>query len=89
MNRVVGLRLAELYAQQLQLGADVQADPADERGETHNRHTSTAQVLLRDERIAGVHAMAGAVAHISILRIAMEYDAASVQTRTMRIGVAF
>lgn len=58
-------------------------------GYVSSAREKSAVVSLEDERIAGVHAMAGAVAHVSMLRIAVEYDAASVQSRTMKIGFAF
>jgi hypothetical protein len=46
-------------------------------------------VDLPDEHIAGVHANAGAVANVSFLRVAFEYDAAAVQSRTLKIGFGF
>jgi hypothetical protein len=58
-------------------------------GYLSSSHEKAAVVSLHDERVAGVHAMAGAVAQISVLRIAVEYDAGSVQARTVRIGAAF
>jgi hypothetical protein len=52
-------------------------------------HEESAVVELEDERVAGVHAFAGAVAQYSFLRVAVEYDAAAVQTKSVRIGFAF
>jgi hypothetical protein len=52
-------------------------------------HEKSAVVELVDERVAGVHAMAGAVAQYSFLRVAVEYDAAAVRSRSVRIGFAF
>ncbi len=49
-------------------------------------HETSALVSLDDEQAIGVHALAGVVAQFSILRLAFEYDAASVQSRTFRIG---
>jgi hypothetical protein len=46
-------------------------------------------VDLRDEHVAGVHALVGVVARVSVLQVAVEYDAARVQSRTMRVGVGF
>jgi hypothetical protein len=46
-------------------------------------------VDLRDERLAGVHANVGAVANLSVLRVAFEYDAAAVQSHTLKIGFGF
>jgi hypothetical protein len=52
-------------------------------------HEKSSVVTLADERTAGVQAMVGAVAQLSILRVAMEYNTASVQSKTLKIGVAF
>lgn len=58
-------------------------------GYLSSAHEKSAVVNLEDARIAGVHAMLGAVAQISILRLAVEYDVASVKSTSLRIGVAF
>jgi hypothetical protein len=58
-------------------------------GYLSSAHEKSAVVSLEDERIAGVHAMVGAIVQISVLRLAVEYDAASVQSTSLRIGVAF
>ena len=52
-------------------------------------HEKSTVVNLEDERMAGMHAMAGAVAQFAFLRVAAEYDAAAVQSRTVRIGFVF
>ena len=46
----------------------------------------TAAVSLRDERVAGGQAMAGAVLHLSKARIAAEYSTAKVRTVSLRVG---
>lgn len=85
---VYGLDL--VVSKQYPLFAGVSIAPyAGASGYLSTAREKSAVVSLQDERIAGVHAMVGAVAHISILRIAVEYDAASVQSRTMKIGFAF
>jgi hypothetical protein len=57
-------------------------------------YLSTAQeksavVDLDDARMTGIQAMAGAVAQVSILRFAVEYNAASVNSTSLKVGVAF
>lgn len=52
-------------------------------------HEKSAVVNVEDARMVGVQATAGTVVHISALRIAVEYDAASVNSSSMKIGVAF
>lgn len=52
-------------------------------------HEKTAAVTLNDENVFGAGAMVGAVARISVARIALEYNAARVGSRTLRIGFGF
>ena len=52
-------------------------------------HEKSAVVALKDERVAGLQAAAGVVAKIAIARIALEYNAANVNTVSLKIGAAF
>ena len=58
-------------------------------GSVARAHEKTGLVALRDENVAGVQAMFGAVAQIAAARVAFEYDAAAVRSHSIRIGVAF
>ncbi len=58
-------------------------------GYLSSSHEKTAAVTLADENILGVQAMVGAAAQISVARIAVEYNAAKVRSRTVKVGVAF
>ena len=51
-------------------------------------HEKSAAVALRDERVTGGQAMAGAVLQLSKARIAAEYNAARVRTISLKVGVA-
>lgn len=53
---------------------------------THS-HEKTESVVLEDENIAGVQAMAGAVAQIYFLTIGAEYNFANVNTFSYKLGV--
>ena len=50
-------------------------------------HEKSAAVALRDERVAGGQAMAGVVLQLSKARIAAEYNAASVRTISLKVGL--
>jgi hypothetical protein len=50
-------------------------------------HEKSAVVTLHDEHVGGSQAMAGAVLQLSKARIAAEYNAASVRTVSLKIGV--
>ncbi len=52
-------------------------------------HEKSAAVDLRDESVGGARAMIGAVARVSALRIAAEYTTAKVNSRSLKVGVAF
>lgn len=52
-------------------------------------HETTAAVNLADENVMGVQAMVGAVAKISVARIAVEYNTAKVQSRSLKVGIGF
>lgn len=52
-------------------------------------HEKTEAVDLRDENVLGVQAMVGAVARISVARIAVEYNTARVRSRSIKVGVSF
>ncbi len=54
-----------------------------------NAHEKTAAVNLKDAHVMGAQAMAGAVAKISIVRLAVEYNAAKVNTFSFKLGVVF
>jgi hypothetical protein len=58
-------------------------------GYLNSSHEKSDVVSLEDENILGVQAMVGAVAQISVARIAVEYNAAKVGSRTIKVGVAF
>lgn len=58
-------------------------------GYLSSAHEKSAAVTLSDEQVLGVQAMVGAVAQISVARIAVEYGAASVRSRTIKLGLAF
>jgi len=52
-------------------------------------HETTAAVSLEDEKILGVQGMVGAVAQISIARLAMEYNFAAVNSLSFKLGIGF
>ena len=52
-------------------------------------HEKTAAVTLADEDVLGVQAMVGAVAQISVARLAVEHSFATVGTTTVKLGVGF
>lgn len=58
-------------------------------GYLSSSHEKTAAVSLKDERVFGAQAMAGVAAQFSVARIAMEYNTASVQSRSIKVGFAF
>lgn len=52
-------------------------------------HETTSKVSLSDENVAGVQGTVGAVAQISFVTLAMEYNAAVVSTLSFKIGIGF
>jgi hypothetical protein len=52
-------------------------------------HETTGAVDLKDENVLGVQGMVGAVADISIARLAVEYNLAKINTFSLKLGVAF
>jgi hypothetical protein len=52
-------------------------------------HERTAAVNLDDETVPGAQAMFGAVARVSVARVAFEVSTARVNARSFRVGVAF
>ena len=50
---------------------------------------STAAVNLADENVLGMQAMVGAVAQVSVARIAVEYSTARVRSRSLKVGISF
>jgi hypothetical protein len=54
-----------------------------------NTHEKTTAVDLKDEHVLGARGMIGAVAQISIARIAAEYNFARVNSFSIKLGVAF
>lgn len=52
-------------------------------------HETAAAVNFKDERILGVQGMIGAVTQISMARIAVEYNVATVNSFSIKIGVGF
>jgi len=58
-------------------------------GYLSSAHEKSAVVSLADEKVLGVQAMVGAVAQISVARIGVEYNAARVRSRTIKVGFAF
>lgn len=58
-------------------------------GYLSSAHEKSAVVTLADENVFGSQAMVGAEARYSVARVAVEFSSASVQSRTIRIGLAF
>lgn len=54
-----------------------------------NSHETTTAVDLKNEHVLGVQGMVGAVAQISIARLAIEYNVARVNSISFKAGVAF
>ncbi|MBI2429107.1 MAG: hypothetical protein HYV29_09995 [Ignavibacteriales bacterium] len=54
-----------------------------------NSHETTAAVNLHDETIAGVRGTIGAVTYISFAKIAVEFNAAAVNSLSLKIGFGF
>ncbi len=52
-------------------------------------HETTTAVNLKDENVAGVRGMIGAVAQISLARLAVEYNFAKVNSFSFKVGVVF
>lgn len=52
-------------------------------------HEKTAAVDLHDETVVGLQGMVGAVAQISIARLAVEYNMARIRSLSFKIGVSF
>lgn len=52
-------------------------------------HEKSAAVNLADEGVVGGQAMIGAVARVSWITLAMEYNTAQVGSRSLKVGVAF
>lgn len=51
-------------------------------------HEKTAAVNLKDENVLGVQANVGAVAHISMATVGVEYSVARVPTFSLKVGVS-
>jgi len=54
-----------------------------------NSHETTTAVDLQDEHVVGIQGMAGAVAHISMARVAAEYNVARVHSFSLKVGIEF
>lgn len=52
-------------------------------------HEKSAMVVLDDEQVLGGQAMVGVAASWSVARLAVEYNTAKVQSRSIKIGFAF
>lgn len=52
-------------------------------------HERTTAVALSDERVLGARAMIGVSAQVSRLALGFEYNTAKVQSRSLKVGVAF
>jgi hypothetical protein len=52
-------------------------------------HEKSAVVDLNDENTVGVQAMVGVVARVASAKLAFEYNAAQVQSRSIKVGVSF
>lgn len=52
-------------------------------------HEKSAVVNLADENILGAQGMVGAVVQVKGVRLAMEYNAAKVSSRSMKVGFSF
>lgn len=57
-------------------------------GSLSRSHERTSAVDLRDESVYGAHATVGAVAEVSVARVALEYAAGSVSSLSLKIGIA-
>jgi hypothetical protein len=51
-------------------------------------HEKTSAVSLADERVLGAQAMVGAVAQLSMARLAVEYGFARVRSLSIKVGVS-
>jgi hypothetical protein len=58
-------------------------------GYAANSHETSAAVDLHDEHVYGTQAMVGAVLQFYAARIAAEYNAAKIQTLSVKLGVEF
>ena len=52
-------------------------------------HEKSAIVSLQDERVLGMRGMLGAVAQISVARLAVEYNVAAVNSVSFKVGIGF
>ena len=52
-------------------------------------HERTSAVNLADERVTGTQAMIGASARVSFVRVGLEYSTAKVNSRAVKVAVAF
>lgn len=52
-------------------------------------HETSSVVTLHDETIAGVQGMVGAIAQISFVKLAVEYNVATVTSLSVKIGIGF
>ena len=52
-------------------------------------HEKSPVVDLSDENVLGVQGMVGAIAEISVARLAVEYSLARVSSTTIKVGFAF
>ncbi len=86
-HTVYGLDL--VASRELRAGWLTLAPYAAASGYLSMAHETTDAVDLRDERVFGGQASLGAVAKVSVLRIAAEVGTARVNSRSLRIGVAF
>ena len=51
-------------------------------------HEKAAAVDLDDERVVGVQGMVGAAMHLSAVRLAAEYNFATVRSLSFKMGIA-
>ena len=58
-------------------------------GYLSSSHERTAAVDLSDERVIGAQAMIGASAQVSFVRVGLEYSTAKVNSRAVKVAVAF
>jgi len=50
-------------------------------------HEKTAAVSLADEHVAGAQAMLGTAVQLSVVRLGVEYNVATVQSLTLKVGI--
>lgn len=81
---VVASRQFRTFASWLTIAPYVSAS-----GYLASSHEKSDAVALDDERVLGAQATVGAVAQISVARIAFEYNTAAVNSRSIKVAIGF